>query len=192
MAAEKDELSARDVDAELVQRAKDGDDAAFDRIVSRHAERLYALALYLIGAPSDAEDVLQETLLGAYQGLHSFQSRASLKTWMSRILVRQVARHHRSAAVRKATQPLHLSTASKELLKGAATESATNDSEIRMDVLEVLQTLRLEFREVVVLREINGLSYEQIAEVLNIPQGTVESRLYRARQELQERLKDYL
>jgi RNA polymerase sigma-70 factor, ECF subfamily len=187
-----DKQSSASVDADAVRRAQAGDDAAFEELVARYGRELYGLALFLTGQASDAEDVVQETLLGAYERIGSFEFRSSVRTWLSRILVNQAARHQRSKRVRKLAQPVRLSEASQELLKGTATGSAVTASEIRMDVLEVLQTLKPEHKEVVVLRELDGMSYEEIAEVLSIPQGTVESRLFRARQELKELLKDYL
>ena len=178
-------------EADIVRRARKGDAAAFHELVDRYADELYTLALSLTGQPSDAEDVVQETLLGAYSSLASFEGRASVKTWLSRILVNQAARHYRSQRVRKAAQPTHLSAASRELLDASSQPSPIPASEIRMDVLAIMQTLRPEYRAIIALRELDGLSYREIADVLNIPAGTVESRLYHARQELKERLKEY-
>jgi RNA polymerase sigma-70 factor (ECF subfamily) len=107
-------------------------------------------------------------------------------------VVNQAARHRRSQRVRDAAQPVVLSAASKALLEGSAEPSGTRASEIRMDVLAVIEALAPEHRDVVVLRELDGMSYREIAEVLGVPEGTVESRLFRARQELKEHLKDYL
>jgi RNA polymerase sigma-70 factor (ECF subfamily) len=179
-------------DLEILRRAQRGDDAAFEELVNRYGKKLYGLAFFLTGQASDAEDVVQETFLGAYERLGAFEGRSSVKTWLSRILVNQAARHHRSLRVRTAAQPLRLTAASQALLNGAATASPATASEIRLDVLAVIQLLRPEHREVVVLRELEGMSYREIADVLNVPEGTVESRLFRARQELKEHLKDYL
>jgi RNA polymerase sigma-70 factor (ECF subfamily) len=178
-------------DAELVRRAQAGDDAAFETLLERYGRQLYGLAFYLCGDAHDADDIVQETFLGAYQALRSFESRSSVKTWLSRILVRRAARQHRSQKVEKAAQPLHLSEESKSLLSGSSA-GTSKSVEIRMDILSVLMTLRPEYREVIVLREIEGLSYQEIESVLGLPSGTVESRLFRARQEMKERLKDYL
>jgi RNA polymerase sigma-70 factor (ECF subfamily) len=179
-------------DAQILRRAQAGDGAAFQELVERYSTELYGLALFLTGQASDAEDVMQETLLGAYENLADFEGRSSVKTWLSRILVNQAARHHRSQRVRKAAQPIHLSAASSAVLESAAQPSTVEAAEIRMDVMGVLQTLQAEHRAVVILRELQGLSYREIAEVLNIREGTVESRLFRARQELKVRLKGYL
>jgi RNA polymerase sigma-70 factor (ECF subfamily) len=184
-------MSAELSDAEIIVRAQAGDDAAFELLIERHGRQLHGLAYYLCGDAHDADDIVQETFLGAYQALKGFESRASVKTWLSRILIRQAARHHRSKRVRKAAHPLHLSDASKALLEGSSAESGKS-AEIRMDVMDVLMTLRPEYREVVVLRELDGLSYQEIEAVLGIPAGTVESRLFRARQEMKEKLKEYL
>jgi RNA polymerase sigma-70 factor (ECF subfamily) len=179
-------------DEELLRRAQAGEDWAFEKLVERYGKELYGLAFFLTGQASDAEDVVQETFLGAFEGLAAFEWRASVRTWLSRILVIQAARHRRAQRVRKAVLPLRLTEVSEALLRGTAAATAARASEIRMDVLEVLQRLVPEHREIVVLRELEGMSYQQIAEVLSIPEGTVESRLFRAREALKEHLKDYL
>ena len=180
-------------DAELLRKARKGDTGAFHQLVDRHADSLYVLSLSLTGNASDAEDVVQETLLGAYSSLASFAGRSSVKTWLSRILVNQAARHHRSQRVRNAAQPVRLSEASRAMLREASEhQSPIVASEIRMDVMEVLQSLRPEHRAVIALRELDGLSYAEVAEVLNLPQGTVESRLHHAREELKLLLMEYM
>jgi RNA polymerase sigma-70 factor (ECF subfamily) len=179
-------------DAELVRRARQGDETAFHELVDRYAAELYGLARWFVGNAADAEDVLQETFAGAFRHLRSFEGRSSVKTWLNRILVRQAARHHRSRA-RQRTVPLRgLSDGSQAVLGGHEAEAPADDNDLRLDVLNLLDTLSPEHREVVVLRELQGMSYSEIAEVVGIPEGTVESRLFRARRELRERLKDYL
>jgi RNA polymerase sigma-70 factor (ECF subfamily) len=192
MALDAAERGSGTGDAELLRRAQSGDEAAFGELVDRHGNELYGLAYFLTGQASDAEDVVQETFLGAYEGLARFELRSSIRTWLRRILVKQAARHQRSQRVRKAVRPMDLSAASKALLGGTTLRDTAVSNEIRMDVLDVLQTLSPEHKEIVVLRELDGLSYTEIADVLGIPEGTVESRLFRARQELKELLNDYL
>lgn len=192
MSLENDRFERPFDSSAVLARAQAGDDAAFDAIVQHYETELRGIALFLTGQSSDADDVLQETFIAAYEGLSAFEARASLKTWLTRILFRRAARHVRSQRVRRAAQPLQLSQASREILNGAVQGSSTAGLEIRQDVLEALQMLDAEHREVLVLRELQGLSYREIAAVLEIPDGTVESRIYRARQELKERLKDYL
>jgi len=178
-------------DLELVRAARRGDEVAFRELVDRYAQELYRVALMLVGNAADAEDVLQETFAGAFRHLRAFEERASVRTWLTSILVRQAARHHRKMS-RQPRQTLEeLSQGARAILGGENTARATN-LDLRLDVLHVLDTLAPEQRQVVVLRELQGLSYKEIAGVLGIPIGTVESRLFRARRELRERLGDYL
>lgn len=170
-------------DSELIQYAQGGDTHAFELLVDRYAPPLFALAYSLLGNAADAEDVLQETLIGAYRGIAKFEGRASVKTWLTKILVRQVARLHRS---RKNRRPASL----EEL--DIAHSGAEAKADEKMDIQQMLGALSEEHREVMVLREIEGLSYEEMADVLDVPRGTVESRLHRARQALKERFSGYM
>lgn len=179
-------------DADLVARARRGDEAAASEIVGRYAPALYGLAVSMVGNAADAEDVLQETFAGAFRGLGGFEGRASLKTWLTRILVRQAARCHRRRGSRKTVPLDELSEPAKAVLAGSRPSPSAGELDLRMDVAAVLDTLSPDHREVIVLRELQGLSYEEIAEALGVPRGTVESRLFRARRHLAERLRDYL
>ena len=178
-------------EADLVRRARTGEEAAWHEIVDRYGAHLYRLAFSLVGNASEAEDVLQETFAGALRNLSSFEGRSSLKTWLSRILMRQAARSHRSRSRHKAAPLGGYSGTSEEPATDVPAGPVQNRSDTRMDVMAVLETLSPEHREVILLRELQGMTYEEIAEVLGVPRGTVESRLFRARQILKERLKDY-
>jgi RNA polymerase sigma-70 factor (ECF subfamily) len=167
-------------DIELLRHAAHGDSGAFHALIDRHAQRLYRVAVSLVGNASDAEDVLQETFIGAFRGLKGFEGRASVKTWLTRILVMQAAQFRRSRK-RKKTEAMPDDV-----------QAASKSSEAGMDIAAALADLSPEHRQVLVLREYEQMSYEEIAEVLDVPRGTVESRLYRARGELRERLKSYL
>ena len=182
-------------DLELVRRAARGDEAAFHEIVNRYAKDLYGLAYSLVGNAADAEDVLQETLAGAYRSLPRFEARSSVKTWLTRILVRQAARWRRSGRV-AGRRPLSLDQAAESGWEGGVAEAAETSSpamqvDAKVDVTAMLETLSTDHREILVLRELRGLSYEEIAQTLGVPRGTVESRLYRARRELLEKWKGY-
>src|SRR5271170_245595 len=96
------DISPEADDIKLLRRAEDGDSAAFHALVDRHAQRLYRLAASLIGNAADAEDVLQETFIGAFRGLRSFEGRSSVKTWLTRILVMQAAQWNRARRRRPA------------------------------------------------------------------------------------------
>lgn len=168
-------------DIELLRRAAGGDSKAFHALVDRHAQRLFRLAVSLVGNATDAEDVLQETFIGAFRGLGDFEERSSVKTWLTRILITQAAKWRRDRR-RRTSVPVDESL--------AATPGAGTD--VGLDLQATLRQLSPEHREILVLREFERMTYEEIAQALEIPQGTVESRLYRARAELREKLKAYL
>jgi RNA polymerase sigma-70 factor (ECF subfamily) len=178
-------------DEELLAAARGGDAGAYGEVADRHAGRLFRLAFRLVSGTSDAEDVVQETLLAGLRQAGKFRGDASVKTWLTGILVRQAARHHRRRARRKAA-PVEDDgfTGGGGGLRpgGSVAESAHR----RMDVQRALAALSPLHREVVVLREFEGMSYAEIAEAVGVPRGTVESRLHRARQELRVLLRDYL
>ena len=178
-------------DSELLTRARRGDADAYQDILDRYADGLYRLAYALLGNAADAEDALQETLLGAFRGIERFEGRASLKTWLSRILVKQAARRRRSRK-RSAALPLHGLAGEGASPADGSPSGREGTVALRMDVLAALDALGPHHREVVALREFQGMSYDEIAGALGVPRGTVESRLFRARQVLRERLKDYL
>ncbi len=179
-------------DLELLQRFRSGDEAAFHELVNRHADYLYGVACCLCGNSADAEDVVQETFAGAFKGAAGFRGASSVKTWLTRILVRQVARIRRDNWKRKV---FPIGDGLEQIVdsdSSLAVLPAQREVDDRMDVMAMLQELSAEHREVIVLRELQGMSYGEIAESLGVPQGTVESRLHRARQELRQRFKDYL
>ena len=183
-----DSSQRQPTDLELIERARQGDGLAFHGLVDRYADYLYSLAVSLSGNVSDAEDIVQETFTGAFRGLAAFQGRASFKTWLTHILIRQRARHLRSTRKGGATI-LPLDAAAAAYLAAPSPHGA---SDVRIDMAAAIGSLSPEHQEVIALREMQGLAYEAIAEVLDIPRGTVESRLFRARRELQDRLKGYL
>jgi RNA polymerase sigma-70 factor (ECF subfamily) len=174
-------------DAGLLRKAAAGDGSAFHALLDRHMDRLYRLAVSLIGNAADAEDLLQETFAGAYRGLDRFEGRSSVGTWLTRILVMQAARFRRG---RRRKQMISIDAPGFSGEPGSP--SATSGVDARIDIQAALLQLSPAHREVLVLREFEQMSYEKIAEVLGVPQGTVESRLHRARAELREKLSAYL
>lgn len=181
----KDDANLQFPDLELARRAQKGEESAFHELVDRYANELFKLAFSLTGAVDGAEDVLQETFLGAFQGLDSFEGRSSVKTWLIRILVKQAAKYHRYRRIRKTESIDDISEVSSSAF-------SVRDSDLTIDIKTMIKTLSTEHREVIVLRELQGFSYEEMAEILGIPRGTVESRLFRARQELKKRFRDDL
>ena len=172
-------------DIELLRKAVAGNGKAFHELVDRHGQLLYRLAVRLIGNSADAEDVVQEAFAGAFRSMAKFEARASVKTWLTRILVVQVAKLRRDRR-RRPMESIETSFAPMGMEGGSASVDH------RIDLQAALQKLSREHREVLVLREFEQMSYEEIAVVLDVPRGTVESRIHRARAELRERLKAYL
>lgn len=173
-------------DAALVARARDDDDvAAFEELVHRHRDRAYRVALRITRHPGDAEDIAQEALVRAWRGLPDFRGDARFSTWLFRIVtnlaLNRVARRreHASDEVPEPAEPT---------LDPAA---RTEDAERLGAALAALETLTPDQRACYVLREIEGLSYDELAEVLGISVASVKGRLFRARQELTAALARY-
>jgi RNA polymerase sigma-70 factor (ECF subfamily) len=178
-------------DLEIVRRVRDGDASAFDQIVDRFADELYAVACSLLGNRADAEDAVQETLLGAFRGVGTFQGRSSLKTWLYRILFNKASKA-RESRTRRRMAPLEAVTAGGGSEEPARQVSSPAEQfESSADVEQMLAALSPEHREVIILRELRQLSYDEIADVLSVPVGTVESRLHRARQDLKKKFDGY-
>jgi RNA polymerase sigma-70 factor (ECF subfamily) len=183
----------QETDEQLAKKAAWGDHAAFRALTDRHAAYLLRVAISLVGGEADAEDVVQHTLVGAYKGLAGFRGGSSVKTWLTGIAVRQAARWRRT---RSRDKTLSISAGQGDDGEtgggpGPVTASATAAVDSRIDAEAVLAKLSPEHRQVIVLRELEGLSYQEIAETLGVPRGTVESRLHRARTELKEALRRY-
>ncbi len=169
---------------QLVHRASQGDGAAFHKLVDAHAQVLFRTAHGMLGRTADAEDVVQETLLAAYRGIGRFEGRSSLRTWLISILMRQVLMLRRR---RKGK----IMAGQDGMMNEPVPGRTSSEVDARLDVGQILASMSEEHREVLVLREFDGMSYDEIAQTLAIPRGTVESRLYRARQELKARMPEY-
>jgi RNA polymerase sigma-70 factor (ECF subfamily) len=171
-------------DESLLERARHGDSAAFTALVERYQDELYTMALRLLGTPADAADVVQETFLRAYMNLPNLRA-TSVRGWLFRVAV-NASRDVQRRAVRRPADPLDpgdgkvLELPSQELGPEAAAEARERAEAIR----SALMDLPLDYRVAVVLRDVNDLSYEEIAEALHVPMGTVKSRLSRARLQL--------
>jgi RNA polymerase sigma-70 factor, ECF subfamily len=195
------EASFAVTDSDLVERIRRGDEAAFQEMVGRHSGELFGLAFSLLGNAADAEDVVQQSFLGAFQRINSFENRSSLKTWLVSIVVNQSSKARRSKRVRRAVsldgggdatsgEAAHARANGEDAgALGVRPPSAAVDS--RADVATMLETLSPEFRDVIVLRELQRMTYDEIAESLRIPRGTVESRLFRARRDLRKKFAGY-
>lgn len=177
-----------DSDIDLLRAAGAGDNGAFRTLVDRHAKDLFRVALSLTHNRADAEDVLQETFIGAYRGMRSFAARSSVRTWLVQILTRQAAKSWNRNRNRRTTLSLDAPEPGQKLDDVAiGNDSASRSAEQRMDLMSILQSLPPLHREVLVLREMQGMSYDEIAQALGVPRGTVDSRLSRAREEFRRK-----
>lgn len=172
-------------DLDLWQQARSGNRDAFVALAQRHAAGLHRLAYHMTGHLSDSQDLVQETLLAAYQSLERFRGQASVRTWLCRILTLQVAQHWRRQSYRR-TRSLEQPVEGQGDAAMAVDSDSTAASDARLDLHELLGQLPMEFRQAILLREIEGFSYDEIARMLGVPRGTVESRIFRARQRLRE------
>ncbi len=179
-------------DGLLIDETLAGNNAAFGQLVQKYQDRLFNTLVHVTGCPEEAEDVAQETFVQAFLKLNTFQRRASVYTWVYRIAFnRWISRRRRKRPEVSVEQ-------SREMVG----DEPTDDSEEPLERLEreerahqiqlAISELSDEHRLIVVLREMEGCDYESIAEILELPVGTVRSRLHRARIHLKQRLKTVL
>jgi RNA polymerase sigma-70 factor (ECF subfamily) len=182
------EETSTESDGDLIRLAKDGDETAFDSLVRRHADRLLRMVRNLTSCREDAEDVTQEALAAAYFKLDSFAGRSSFFTWVYRIALNKAISKRRLRRIETTHQSRNLDDAPAVEDPQAATESLLEQRETAEMLREAIARLEPDRRSVLVLRDCDGRDYAEIAEILNIPIGTVRSRLHRARCELRTML----
>ena len=177
-------------DLELLRAAAAGNHAAFERLVDRHAAGLFRAAISLTRSRDDAEDVMQEAMIGAFRGVKKFNGRSSVKTWLTSILIRQAAKGWHRNRHQRQTLSIHATVRESDShdVRSLHVGSSSENADRRMDLMAMLKTMSADHQQVIVMREIQGLSYDEIAMALNVPRGTVESRLHRAREQLREKL----
>jgi len=188
-------------ETQFIERLKQGDAAAFELLVAERSGEIFGLLFRLTESSEEARDLTQETFLRAFQNIGHFRGEADLRTWIYRIAINQARnrwrwwrRRHRDSTVSLDSttsnlQPL-LATLKAEGSRNPEQETLAHERERALRVS--LQTLGRAYRETVVLRDIEGFSYEEIATTLGISLGTVKSRLARGRQELRRKLQGSL
>lgn len=180
-------------DIDLINRFKNGDSSAFGEIVIRYQDKIYNLCRHMLGNPQDAEDAAQDVFLKAFQALPKFQPDASLFTWLYRIAA--------NTCIDRKRKPLWESlfgnsADGEELVHDRASEAPSPEKlyqakQIDRAMQESLGKLSPKLRAVIILKEIEELSYEEIADTLEISMGTVKSRIARAREELQKLMQKF-
>lgn len=182
-------------EAALIQRCASGDEAAFGELVAEHQRMVVQLALNLLGDRDEALDLSQEVFLRVFRTIGRFRGQSSLKTWIYRIAVNQARNRHRFWRRRHRADQVsldaHVATHG-EFLSGSDSrpDRALAQKELAARLESALEALPFDQRTAIVLREVDGLSYEEIAYSLGVAVGTVKSRLTRARQTLRIELRE--
>lgn len=187
-------------DSELVRRAQDGDREAFTELIERYREKVYSICYGKLNDEQDSRDVSQEVFIKVYRHLENFDRDSSFYTWLYRITVNAcidfLRKHSRVDRVEYDDEIQSEETRDRQLIRpstlGFEPETEFDRKELREKMLEALESLSEKHRTILNLREVQGLSYEEMAEVLDIAKGTVMSRLHHARKYFQEALEDYL
>ena len=167
-------------DEDLARRASLGDRAALETLLARHLDQVHSVCRRVLGHPEDALDATQEALIAISRGIGRFDGRSRFTTWMYRVATNAAL----DEARRRARRPI----ASEHLPEPGTHADATDAVDARLDVDAALATLPPDYRAAVALRDLAGLDYAEIAAVLNIPIGTVRSRIARGRATLADRI----
>ncbi len=188
----------REVDQELVERAQKGDKRAFELLVLKYQRKLARLLSRMVRDPAEIEDITQESFIKAYRALPQFRGESAFYTWLYRIAV-NTAKNYLVARGRRAPTTTGFSSEEAEgfedaeLLRDIATPDAElQTKQIAAAVNKAVEALPDELRTAITLREIEGLSYEEIAQMMDCPIGTVRSRIFRAREAIAEKIRPML
>ncbi len=191
-------MSERDVDAQLVARVQQGDKRAFDLLVLKYQRKIMRLLSRMVRDPSEVEDVAQEAFIKAYRALPQFRGDSAFYTWLYRIAI-NTARNWQVANARRPSTPNAIETEDGEtfsqidnLTDISTPESVMASRQVVDTVNGAINALPEDLRTAIVLREIEGMSYEDIAQTMGCPIGTVRSRIYRAREAIAAQLRPVL
>jgi RNA polymerase sigma factor (sigma-70 family) len=192
-----DDTPRPDADADLVQRARDGDTRAFDQLILKYGDKLYGLVYNMTSNKEDTHDVLQDVFARAYQSLPKFKGKSTFYTWIYQIAVNMTLnflkkRKRRSGlSLNEMESSVHQDPALVETGWESDPERHTNVNELQKRLNEAMQNLSESHRTVVTLFDVQGLPHGEIAEILKVSVGTVRSRLHYAHQQLQTYLQDF-
>lgn len=188
-------MTERDVDAELVARVQNGDKQAFDLLVLKYQRKIMRLLSRMIRDPAETEDVAQEAFIKAYRALPQFRGDSAFYTWLYRIAI-NTARNWLATNKRRPQSSSSFESEEGEtfdetenLTDHSTPESELASREIAQTVNKAIEDLPEELRSAIVMREIDGMTYEDIAQSMNCPIGTVRSRIFRAREAIATRLR---
>ncbi len=187
-------MTAKRADAILVERVQKGDNAAFDVLVRKYQHKILKLVMRYIRDPSEAEDVTQEAFLKAYRALPKFRGDSAFYTWIYRIAINTAKNYLVAAKRRPLDYNLDLQNPEQYEMQARLKDIETPErmmltEEIRTTVNRAIERLPEDLRTAIILREIEGMSYEEIAQAMECPVGTVRSRIFRAREAIDKRLR---
>jgi RNA polymerase sigma-70 factor (ECF subfamily) len=191
-------MSDREVDQVLVEQTQRGDKRAFELLVSKYQRRLARLLSRFIRDPADTQDVVQETFIKAYRALPAFRGESAFYTWLYRIGINAAKNYLVSSGRRPPTSTLVDNEEAEDFEPGTqlremnTPEASLMTKEIAATVNAAMDALPDDLRTAISLREIDGMSYEDIAEAMHCPVGTVRSRIFRARESIAEKLRPLL
>jgi RNA polymerase sigma-70 factor (ECF subfamily) len=184
-------------DAELVRRSQEGDMQAFDELVTRYRGKVYAMIVNIIHNQTEAWDLAQDTFLKAWKALPKFEARSNFYTWLYRITHNVTYDWLRKKKIQSGTEfdenisAAHIESAAPTAPKNVGRpDDNLEKSEIRLRIEEAIEQLSPDHRDVILLKEIQGCRYQEIADILGLSIGTVMSRLFYARKKLQTLLED--
>jgi len=190
-------MGEQDIDLALVKRVQCGDKAAFNLLVRRYQQKLSSLVSRYVSTQADVGDVVQEAFIKAYRALHNFRGESAFYTWLYRIAVNCAKNYITAQSRRPHTTDVDADDAeiyegNSALKEDASPESLLLSGEIKKVIFATIDELPEELRVAITLREIEGMSYEEIASVMECPVGTVRSRIFRARDAIDTKIKPLL
>jgi RNA polymerase sigma-70 factor (ECF subfamily) len=190
-------MGQKSIDLELVRRVQAGDKKAFDILVLKYQQKVISLVTRYVHDHHLAMDVAQEAFIKAYRGLKNFRGDSAFYTWMYRIAINTAKNHLVSQSRRLPANDIDAQEAEQyggesALKEYASPERESLRDEIRMTIIRAIEKLPTDLRTAITLREIEGLSYEEIAVAMECPIGTVRSRIFRARESVDKELKPLL
>jgi RNA polymerase sigma-70 factor (ECF subfamily) len=177
-------------DAECVRRVQRGDIDSFEVLVRRHQKAIFNLVYRLLGNYDEAAEVSQDVFLSAFKSIHQFRGEANFSTWLYRIGLNHASTRRKSL---NSAQRRQLPLDGSEVIANSTVDPAKNfeDKEIQQRVQQALNSLDAEDARIILLRDLQDIPYDEVAEILDLPVGTVKSRLHRARQALKTSLAPY-
>jgi len=190
-------MSEENLDKHLIEEFKRGNKSAFDALVLKYQYKIFKLVARYISDPSEVLDITQESFIKAFNSLNKFRGESSFYTWLYRIAVNTAKNHLLSSGHRLSESVIDITDFEEFLTREDSTyyvtpERLLTSCEMEQGLFDVIQKLPNDLKTAIMLREIEGMSYDDIATVMNCPVGTVRSRIFRARQIIEKGLAGYM